>query len=1039
MARKKPQQATLEQRRILLRFISLEFGYEDAGPLLDQLRDVSPDVAHGDVSGYAMALSLRSPPLLASVAPEQLAEYDRNIAEHSRRLRMTRERGRAWKPHQYLALLFTERYLHRYFEDAEELRKAMNRAKRQYRLFGVIPDYTENELRTIAFQSATGSGKTLIMHAHILQYQHWLKKSGGKLNNIILLTPNEQMSRQHERELRMSGIEARLFSSEARAGLFRHVEIIDLNKLAEKRGVKRVAVQEFGENNLVLVDEGHLGATGKVWRERREELSRGGFTFEYSATFNQVVTKDKSRKLLIAYGKALLFDYSYSAFYEDGYGKDYTISNLPGGMEDASSNLYLLGCLLTFYRQCRAWRDHGGAWREFNLTKPLWVFLGKTVIGKSQVNQQARTDIVRILEFLGWCLVRGAEVRSLITRLVNGDSGLVDEAGNDYFSGRFVGLESQNIDALYDDIRHALFNGGGQLHVRYLTSGDGELHLRAGDNAPFGVVNVGDSQALYNLLLDNDNPDLAVEREAGFVEKMFDSVDQPRSPVNIVVGARRFIAGWSSWRVSTMGLMHVGVGEGPEIIQMFGRGVRLKGWNMSLKRHGKCGAPAPAGGDKLAELETLHIFGLRSNYMQTFKELLRLEGIQTERETVRVPVTWNFAKGSDLKMLRLDGDLRFENSQERVILGGRQDSAASVVRDLYSSVQSAASGESPDGNQAEKSRAGLAKEHVALFNRTHIYEKLLAQKRYKGWHNLIIEPELVEDLLASSDWYELYAPPERMKPKNFKGLLELEDLAVSLLTEYIEQVWRNRRRRWEQERLRAAPLDESDPNNIREYQLSMDAPRRGLNLTQGVRGLQAPYYYIPGLNIRAIVSERHAYQPLLHRAGNSPVTVQPVTLDDSEREVVEKLISLADQSGPCLRGRELFLIRNQSRGRGVSFFDDFAYYPDFIVWLKQDGEQHVLFLDPKGLVTHGRKERNKVKLHTEIKETEKQVRKQTPGVHLHAYVLSVTPPDKIGDEKRSKSEWADKGVYFLGDSDCLEQIIEKVLGDAPPGEAISSN
>ena len=35
-----------------------------------------------------------------------------------------------------------------------------------------------------------------------------------------------------------------------------------------------------------------------------------------------------------------------------------------------------------------------------------------------------------------------------------------------------------------------------------------------------------------------------------------------------------FIAGWNSWRVSTMGLMHVGVGEGSEIIQMFGRGVR---------------------------------------------------------------------------------------------------------------------------------------------------------------------------------------------------------------------------------------------------------------------------------------------------------------------------------------------------------------------------------------------------------------------------------------------------------------------------------
>ena len=97
--------------------------------------------------------------------------------------------------------------------------------------------------------------------------------------------------------------------------------------------------------------------------------------------------------------------------------------------------------------------------------------------------------------------------------------------------------------------------------------------------------------------------------------------------MNIVIGARRFIAGWNSWRVSTMGLMHVGVGEGPEIIQMFGRGVRLKGRDMSLKRHRESGAEPPADGHRLAELETLRIFGLRANYMQTFQDLLQSEGI----------------------------------------------------------------------------------------------------------------------------------------------------------------------------------------------------------------------------------------------------------------------------------------------------------------------------------------------------------------------------------------------------------------------------
>lgn len=121
------------------------------------------------------------------------------------------------------------------------------------------------------------------------------------------------------------------------------------------------------------------------------------------------------------------------------------------------------------------------------------------------------------------------------------------------------------------------------------------------------------------------------------------------------------------------------------------------------------------------------------------------------------------------------------------------------------------------------------------------------------------------------------------------------------------------------------------------------------------------------------------------------------------------------------------MIRNLTRGRGVSFFDDYAYYPDFIVWLIDDDSQHVVFLDPKGLVRYGPRERRKVKLHADIKQIEQRVRATDPDVHLHAYVLSVTPPEEIGDELRAPEAWERQGVYFLNRSDCLRRIIEDVL------------
>ena len=1019
---------SLQSRLALHRFICLEFGYDDMDRMLERLHDARGVLISGGESDYAQSLHPR--PTRARVTADQFANYDANIVEHSRRLRMTEEHGRTWKPHQYLALLFTEHYLHRYFDDLEALCADLNQEKASHRPTSYLPDYKMDDLHTLAFQSATGSGKTLLMHAHILQYQHYLKRAGKQLNNIVLVTPNEQMSVQHEREMRESGLGARLFSSEASSDLFQTVEIIDLNKLAEKKGVKRVAVSDFGDENLVLVDEGHLGASGNAWRERRRELASGGFTFEYSATFNQIA--GKSTDLLNAYGKCLLFDYTYRRFHADGYGKDYAILNLPGGEQDENSNMYLLGCLLTFYQQYRIWRDKGAFWKAFNPAKPLWVFLGKTVTGSSKADQETRSDVISILKFLGWVLAHGEDVRSMIQLLLAGESGLLDSTGNDYFSGRFSHLPGG--EDLYADLCETLFHGAGRLHVVYLTAGAGELHLRTADNDPFGVVNVGDSAKLYKLLTDSPNPDFDVDRELGFAARLFADVDRQDSTVNIVIGARRFIAGWNSWRVSTMGLMHVGVNEGPEIIQMFGRGVRLKGYNMSLKRHREIGGELPADSDELAELEKLYIFGLRANYMQTFRDLLQKEGMRAEQETFSLPTTWNFAKKTDLKLIRLKDDRKYNLSAERPVLPGPDNNNRMVTLDLYSRLQSVASDGAALSEVTEQNSVNLTS-HATFFNTDRIYERLLSRKQQKGWHNLIIEQQTVEQLLQSDDWYDLYMPPDRLNPTGFGQMRGLENIAVDLITEYADNFWRRQRRRWEHGELEIVALGEDDSNNAVTYELSVDVTEDQLvrdagelayNIREGRYDELEDWYR--NLQIGIIRSQAHAYQPLLYARKDRIVTVQPVPLDANEMRVVEGLEGLARTGDSCLQGKELFLIRNLTRGRGVSFFDDFGYYPDFIVWLKDDNQQHILFLDPKGLSRFGQRERKKVQLHHEISEIEEQVRENDPDLYLRAYILSVTRASEIDDGGRSASEWKADGVYFLNEKDCLQQVITHALG-----------
>ena len=69
----------------------------------------------------------------------------------------------------------------------------------------------------------------------------------------------------------------------------KNIEIIAIHKLEEASGNKTIAVEAFEGNNLVLVDEGHRGAGGTEWKDKRNRLCESGFSFEYSATFGQAV------------------------------------------------------------------------------------------------------------------------------------------------------------------------------------------------------------------------------------------------------------------------------------------------------------------------------------------------------------------------------------------------------------------------------------------------------------------------------------------------------------------------------------------------------------------------------------------------------------------------------------------------------------------------------------------------------------------------------------------------------------------------------
>ena len=1053
-AGKRPQ-VPFVYKLVLNQWLLSLFNVQRFEDLAENLRDEAMEgLDENNVHHFHHALTARLFNL-TQLPTELLLEYDQNIVKHTQRLnerRITRgEEPIVWKYFQYLTLLFSEIYLDRYFRDPKTLLKDLNKQVAAYNADKPEADriaaFDESaeawpQLNKLAFWMATGSGKTLLMHANILQYRHALNRLGRQreLNRIILLTPNEGLSQQHLREFEAAGIDAELFDKEGR-GLFsgHAVEIIEVTRLKDEMGDRTIAVDAFEGNNLVLVDEGHRGASGGeagAWMRYRNALCEKGFSFEYSATFGQAVKGDP--KLTELYAKSTLCDYSYRFFYGDGFGKDYQILNLDEGTQQNQLELYLTACLLSFFQQQLLYRDKGDKFRPFNIENPLWIFVGGRVV-KGLASQDA-SDIVEILKFLDRYAADRVGSTQRIGRVLH--QGLVTAAGRNLFAERFGYLNTRGLspEQIFDGTLKVLFNapGGGRLHVENLKGAAGEVALRLGaENEPFGVINVGDDAKLVKLCEEKGIASGASE----FSGSLFHEINQPHSTVHLLIGSKKFTEGWSSWRVSTMGLMNVGKGEGAQIIQLFGRGVRLKGYDLSLKRSGR--TKLPDGVERpqhIGLLETLGIFGIHANYMAQFRDFLKEEGLPTNDDRIEflLPVIKNLGT-QKLKTIRLKKTINgvstefgdaFRKLAPVPTLGPPEPASDpstaylqqnQVVLNWYPKIQAMKSGGLAGGDaDAATNETHLSASHTAFLDLERLYFDLERYKAERGWYNLNLTPQAIEALLADPSWYRLQIPEEELAGDSFEKVRLWEEIAAALLKKYTERYYTFRKREWELPHLEYHYLEGDDGNfpgatespDQCHYRILYDQSKEEVaaklgELKAAIEKGDFRRWEFQGM--KAIWFEKHLYEPLLYLDSNI-VEIRPAPLNEGERRFVEDLRAFHDGHADFFQTRELYLLRNQSRGRGVGFFEAGNFHPDFILWLLAGGRQDVIFVDPKGIRNLGAGD-PKIEFHKTIKEVEQRL--GDPAVRLQSYIVSNTPSWEMRKNwEMEKSEMEQRNILF---------------------------
>ena len=1036
------QIASLDQCLVLLAWLNRKFGYEHNRDLLADIKESDEGFdAEGRSFVYHRLISRGD---AVSISPDTLARYDDNIRNHLHAMNARRSEPVTLRYFQYLAALYAEVFLDGYFNRRGEMLRSLNQLveERQERDFG--ERFSESDLKKLAFWMATGSGKTLIMHINYRQFLHY---NNQPLDNVLLITPNEGLSDQHLDEMTASGIPCRRFDLDESGliiGVQDAVRVIEITKLVEQKsgGGARVPVEAFEGDNLVFVDEGHKGSGGEAWRGFRDALGKQGFTFEYSATFGQALSAAGKDELTAEYGKAIAFDYSYRYFHGDGYGKDFRVLNLVEETTEEATDTLLLGNLLSFYEQQCVFADRAEGLRPYHLDRPLWVFVGSTVNAVYSRDGQKRSDVLTVARFLHRVLEnKGSWVLEAIEQLLHGETGLVAPDGRDVFAGRFAYLRAQEMpfEEVYMDILEKVFHApaGGGLHLCGIRGADGELGLKAsGAQDYFGLVYIGDTSAFKNLV-EADDASLTLEEDA-LSGTLFDGINDSNSRIEILIGAKKFMEGWNSWRVSTMGLLNIGRREGAEIIQLFGRGVRLRGKGTSLKRSAALGGRHP---DHIGLLETLNIFAVRANYMAQFRDYLEREGVETEayRElplSIRPNEDW-LQKG--LVVPRVSDEREFA-AEEEILL--EPEPVVKVRVDM--SLRAQAMESAPTGLTGGEARSGveqpIPEESLSLIDWEQAYLELLEYKEEKGRDNLIVQPDAPQWIIADGDCYRLIVEEAVVRPRSVAEMGRLQEAVACILRKYADAFYRVHRERWESRQMVYKPLEERDPNfsfsreseKTGQYVVSIRQSEEELIeeieklIDEGERLYEKETAELPRLHF-----DRHLYQPLLIERGDKVKSVPPA-LNQGEQQFVKALkdwwIAECDQS---LAGVELFLLRNLSRGMGVGFFEGSGFYPDFILWIKEGRKQHIVFVEPHGMI-HAKayKYDEKATLHERLPELARGIGNE--NVTLDSYIISVTPyrdlRSRYGNGSWDMERFAKAHILFAEEDRYMKRIFADRLG-----------
>ena len=508
-----------------------------------------------------------------------------------------------------------------------------------------------------------------------------------------------------------------------------------------------------------------------------------------------------------------------------------------------------------------------------------------------------------------------------------------------------------------------------------------------------------------------------------------------------------------------MGLINFARSEGSQAIQLFGRGVRLKGYGGNLKRSSVLeGVKHPKN---MRYIETLTIFGVRAQYMEDFKKFMADEGAPTNDEVINIklPVVSRFGdlQGKTLRVIKVKNGINFKKQSRRLILDVPQDDFMAYLNrsktriDCRSKIQNIES----DGSfgmqiQAVIEENVIGAEALQLLNYYRIFDELQVYKNEKSYFNISIERERIKAILATKGWYSLIIPEKHLKIDSYSQIEVVTDFAIMVMKSYMDKFFKFEKQRWETPYLEYQDLAADDNNFVEEYSITytrqgaMDNTGEELekfiseanDLLSQHKGI--PEYSKKGVHDALVLFDfrSHLYAPLISLTNESlKIQISPVSLNVDEMRFVDMLKAYTEANAEKLADKSLYLLRNKSKV-GMGFFEAGNFYPDYILWIDTAERQYISFIDPKGLMRI-MPDNPKIQFHKTIKELEKRLQegsKIDKPMVLNSFIMSATKGADLREwwattPYKEKAARESINVYTLDDDASVTRMMEKILAE----------